>query len=68
MSIVSNFLAKLIRRKFVYASFSSLRNNHPFMHEGVKYTKLDKTRAITTIWPTLLRDFDPKSIVLAIYY
>lgn len=68
MSIVSKLFAKLIRRKFVYASFSSLCNNHPFMHEGVKYTKLDKTRAITTCWPTLLRDFDPKSVVLAIYY
>ena len=68
MNIVSKLFAKMIRRKFVHASFSSLRNNHPFMHEGVKYTKLDKTRAITTCWPTLLRDFDPKSIVLAIYY
>lgn len=68
MNIVSKLFVKMIRRKFVYASFSSLRNNHPFLHEGVKYTKLDKTRAITTCWPTLLRDFDPKSIVLAIYY
>ena len=68
MNIVSKLFAKMLRRKFVYASFSSLRNNHPFLHEGTKYTKLDKTRAITTCWPTLLRDFDPKSIVLAIYY
>lgn len=68
MNIVSKLFAKMIRRKFVYSSFSSLSNNHPFMHEGTKYTKLDKTRAITTCWPTLLRDFDPKSVVLAIYY
>ena len=68
MSIVSKFFSKMMKRKFAYASFSSLRNNHPFLHEGTKYTKLDKTRAITTCWPTLLRDFDPKSIVLAIYY
>lgn len=65
---ISKLFAKLIRRKFVYTNFGQLKNNAPFMDKGTKYTKLDKTRAITTCWPTLLKEFNKETIVIAIYY
>lgn len=66
--MIKKLLSKMLRRRFVHAHFEVVKPNQLFMHEGRKMQKLDATRACTTSWPVVVRNFTPDSIVIAIYY